>query len=103
MKLDLARIRQPQTRYDRTFDPSEIQMADDAYQVIAPVRLGFDIHKDHDKFRLVGTVRTELELPCSRCLEPFRLPVNAPFDLLYLPAAEASTATEREVGDEDLE
>ena len=103
MKLDLAKIRQAQTRYDRTFDSSEVQMADDAYQVAAPVHLGFDIHKDQDKFRLVGTVRTELELACSRCLEPFRLPVDATFDQRYLPQPEPSADDEAEVAEEDLE
>jgi uncharacterized protein len=75
----------------------------DEYRIVTPVDLAFEIHKDKDKFRLVGTVVTELELPCSRCLEPFRLPVAAPFDLRYLPASEVSSDGEREVGDEDLE
>jgi uncharacterized protein len=70
---------------------------------VAPVRLGFDIHKDKDAFRLVGAVHTELELPCSRCLEPFRFPVDVAFDQRYLPQPEASADEEREIADEDLE
>ncbi len=103
MKLDLGKIRQPETRYDRTFDPSEVTTADDVYRIVAPVHLGFDIHKDKDRFRLVGTVRTELELACSRCLESFRLPVEVAFDQRYLPQTEASAEQEREVGEDDLE
>ena len=103
MQLDLSKIRQAQSRFDRTFEPSEVTMQDDAYRVVAPVQLGFDIHKDKDKFRLVGSLRTELELPCSRCLEPFRLPVDQPFDLRYHPQAEASMEPETEVAEEDLE
>ena len=103
MKLDLGKIRQAETRYDRTFDPSEVAMADDLYRIVTPVHLGFDVHKDKDKFRLVGTVRTELELPCSRCLEPFRLPVDMAFDQRYLPQTEASAEQESEVGEDDLE
>jgi uncharacterized protein len=102
MKLDLAKIRQAQTRFDRTFDPSEVRMADDAYRIVAPVQLGMDILKDHERFRLAGTVRTELELACSRCLEPFRLSVDAVFDQRYLPQADAS-GEETEVAEEDLE
>jgi uncharacterized protein len=102
MKLDLAKIRQAQTRLDRTFEPSEVQMADDAYRIAAPVQLGMDILKDRDRFRLAGTVRTELELPCSRCLDPFRLPVDAAFDQRYLPQTDAS-GDETEVAEEDLE
>ena len=75
----------------------------DTYRVVSPVQLDFDIHKDKEKFRLVGTVRADLELSCSRCLEPFRLPVDAAFDLQYLPAAEMAAQHEKEVADEDLD
>jgi uncharacterized protein len=103
MQLDLTRYRQPVSEFARTFRPEEVGDEGDAYRIVAPVDLAFEIHKDKDKFRLVGTVVTELELPCSRCLEPFRLPVAAPFDLRYLPASDASSEAEREVDDEDLE
>ena len=53
--------------------------------------LEFEIHKDKDKFRVVGRVQSQLELACSRCVEPFGLAVDAPFDIRYLPASEAST------------
>jgi uncharacterized protein len=103
MQLDLTRYRQPVSEFARTFKPEDVGDEADVYRIVAPVDLAFEIHKDKDKFRLVGTVVTELELPCSRCLEPFRLPVAAPFDLRYLPASTASSEPEREVGDEDLE
>ncbi len=103
MQLDLTRYRQPLGQFSRTFQPQEVADEGDAYQIVAAVELAFDIHKDKDRFRLVGTAKTELELSCSRCLEPFRMPVNAQFDLRYLPPAEASTDTEREVGEGDLE
>lgn len=103
MKLDLGKIRQAASRYDRAFEPSEVEMPGDAYRIVAPVEVGFDIHKDKDQFRLVGTLRTELELACSRCLEPFRVPVALAFDQRYLPQASASAEEESEVAAEDLE
>jgi uncharacterized protein len=103
MQLDLTRYRQPVNDFARTFKPEDVGDDLDAYRIVAPVDLAFEIHKDKDKFRLVGHVTTELELACSRCLEPFRLPVAAPFDLRYLPVSEVSSDGEREVGDEDLE
>jgi uncharacterized protein len=42
-----------------------------------------------------------LELACSRCLEPFELPVDAEFDVRYLPQSE-NTGEEREVEEDDL-
>jgi uncharacterized protein len=103
MLLDLTRYRQPQSQLSRTFRPDEVGQEGDAYRIVAPVHVELEIHKDKEKFRLVGTVRTELELPCSRCLEPFRMPVDSSFDLPFLPASHMSVEEEREVQEEDLE
>jgi len=103
MQLDLTRYRQPLNEFAHIFQPEEVADEDDAYRVVAPSDLAFQIHKDKDRFRLVGTVAAELELACSRCLEPYRLPIAAQFDVRYLPASEASAAVEREVDAEDLE
>ena len=104
MQLDLTRYRRPLDHFTRTFEPQEVPADGDSFVVAAPVVLDFDIHKDKEKFRLVGSVRTELELPCSRCLEPFRFPVEATFDQRYLPAADAAAQSEDvELGEEDVE
>src|SRR4029079_770787 len=101
MKLDLTRYRQPVSHFARTFGPGEVASDADAYQIVAPVELAFRLHKDKDKFRLEGHLRTELELPCSRCLDPYRLAVDADFDQRYLPASAASTDPDREVQEDD--
>jgi uncharacterized protein len=103
MKLDLTRYRQPVSHFARTFQPGEAASDAEAYHIAAPVELEFDIHKDKDKFRLVGHLRTELELSCSRCLEPYQFRIDADFDQRYLPAAAASTDPDREVQEDDLE
>ena len=103
MQLDLTRYRQPLNHFSRIFQPDDVGQEGDAYRIAAPVHLDFELHKDKDKFRLVGKAQTELELLCSRCLEPFRMPVDASFDLRYLPATEIAADEEREVQEEDLE
>jgi uncharacterized protein len=52
---------------------------------------------------LVGSARTELELSCGRCLEPFRMPFEGAIDVRYLPASELSKEEEREVAEDDLD
>ena len=103
MQLDLTRYRQAVASFSRTFQPQEVADESDPYRIVAPVVLEFEIHKDKDKFRLVGRVQTRLELACSRCVEPFGLAVDAPFDIRYLPASEASTEVDREIEENDLE
>jgi len=103
VQLDLSRYRQPLSHFARTFQPSEVEQEGDLYRIVVPVHVDFEIHKDKDRFRLAGTARTELELPCSRCLEPFRLPFDGSFDVRYLPASELAKDDEREVAEEDLD
>jgi len=85
MLLDLTAIRLPETPVDRTV-PAEA-FADDAYRAIAPAHVVATLHKDEDRYRLDGRVTTEIELDCSRCAEPFRMPVDGTFTLRYLPQA----------------
>ena len=89
MQLDLTRFRQPLSHVSRRFTPAEVDPeGGESYRVVAPVELEFDLHKDKNRFRVVGRARAELELQCSRCLEPYRLPVDAPLDLRYAPVSE---------------
>lgn len=105
MRLELSQYRQPETELHKVFQPAELPAGDEEYRVTAPVDLQLTIHKDQDRFRLVGTVTTELELQCSRCLEPFKLPVDREFDLRYLPAGaepEPDDEEETEVEEDDV-
>ena len=101
MILDLSTIRQPETTLSRRYELSAFEGRFEDFRVIRPVTLTAKIYKDRDRFRLVGAVQTVLELACSRCLEPFELPVDAEFDIRYLPQSE-NTGEEREVEDDDL-
>lgn len=101
MILDLSHIRQPETAVSRRYEPAAFEGRTNQFSVVAPVTLGLRVHKDRDRFRLVGTVSTELELTCSRCIEVFQLPIEANFDVRYLPQSENS-GDEREAEEDDL-
>jgi DUF177 domain-containing protein len=53
-----------------------------------------------DKVELVGSVSAVVEFECDRCLAALSIPVEASFDLLYVPPS--ATAEEHELGDDDL-
>jgi uncharacterized protein len=102
MLLNLRHIRTAHERFDKAYAPDAFPADQDAYRVAAPVALGFDVYKDKDQFRLVGRVQTTLELPCSRCLEGFRWPIDAAFDLRYQPHAANTGEGERAIEEDDL-
>jgi DUF177 domain-containing protein len=102
MRLDLSKIRTAHERYEKVYQPEAFAPEEESFRVAAPVQLAFDIDKDKQQFRLAGTVKTMLELPCSRCLEPFTSPVDAAFDLRYQPHALNTGEGEREIEEDDL-
>ena len=69
---------------------------------------------DDVAFRLGGSLAATVELECGRCLEPFRLELDEPLDLLFLPFSanvgpgkpgkprRPGNDQERELKDEDL-
>ena len=104
MQLDLSRLHQGLNHFSRVLPPDDVGQEGEAYRIAEPVHVDMQIHKDKERFRLVGTVRTRLELPCSRCLEPFSLPIDSALDLRYLPVEAAEGGeSDREVSEEDLD
>ena len=101
LSLDLNKIRTAQERFEQVYAPEQLPAEED-FRLAAPVSLAFDIFKDKEQFRLVGGVQTTLELPCSRCLESFTLPVEQTFDLRYQPHARNTGEGEREIEEDDL-
>ncbi len=55
------------------------------------------------EIRLRGNLEVTVSAPCDRCLEPVSLPIQSPFDLLYLPASEASEEGESEIEEAAVE
>jgi DUF177 domain-containing protein len=104
MHLSLRSLQDAHEHIEKRFEPSLFPASeDDVFRVVSPVRLSFDIDRQEPgRFRLVGRVEGEIELACSRCLEPFTLPVTTDFDLRYIPHTENSGEGEREVEEDDL-
>jgi uncharacterized protein len=108
MLFDLTRLHGAREHVHRTFEPSAFDPQDEDYRVAAPVELTMDVEKaGGDVYRVAGHVATRLELDCGRCLEPFETPVDADFDLRFVPqpvpaSDEESGESERKIEEDDL-
>jgi uncharacterized protein len=103
MLLDLNRLHGSHEHVERVFQPSVFDPPDEDYRVVEPVELSMDVMKaGRDAFRVTGRLKTRLELECGRCVELFRIPLAADFELQYVPATENTGDSEREIADDDL-
>jgi uncharacterized protein len=92
MLLDLRAFRGGAEEFARRFEPDALPAADGDFRVVEPVDLSIRVTKDAQKVRLVGRLKTVLEVECSRCVEPFRVPVDAELDQMFLPEGAEITA-----------
>jgi uncharacterized protein len=103
MLLDLNKLHGASERVERTIPASVFGPGDDEYRVAAPVELSMTVEKaGGDAFRVTGRARTRLELDCGRCLEPFESPLDAAFELRYVPQEQNTGEGEREIEEDDL-
>jgi uncharacterized protein len=102
MLLDLSRFRGDVDHLDRRYQPDAFRLAGEDFRLTGPAHLVAAVRRDAQKVRLEGRLTATLELPCSRCLEPFEVPVDAALDNVFLPAAENTGEGEQEVGEGDL-
>jgi uncharacterized protein len=100
--LDVGQMRDPEARIERTFAAGVLPTDQTICRIAAPVALSVAVRKDRMQFRVVGRVKTTIELACSRCLEDYAVPVDEAFDVLYLPHTPAGEGEERAVEDDDL-
>lgn len=104
MQLNLRSLQSASEHIEQLHEPAAFPGNEaDGFRVSAPVRLGFDIERQEaGRYRLAGQLSGEVELQCSRCLEPFRFPVVTDFDLRYVPRVENTGDGEKEVEEDDL-
>ena len=100
--LDLSRLRGGVEHIERRLAPTAFEETAEDFRVVSPIEFLADIRKDGLKVRATGRVQATIECACSRCLEPFTIPVDQTFDGLFLPASANAGASEQEVADEDL-
>ena len=101
--LDLRAVEGPRTDVRRRFPAGALTPAGGRqYRVAGVVTVDLLVSKSGSDYRLSGRVAGELELECSRCLEPCRLDAGIDVDLLYVPASENRGDGEVRIEEDDL-
>jgi uncharacterized protein len=103
MLLDLNKLQGHREHVERSLPAAAFEPQDEDYRVVAAAELWMDVQKaGADVFRLTGRMATTLELDCCRCVEAFAVPVDASFDLRYVPQTANKGEGEREIAEDDL-
>jgi uncharacterized protein len=81
-KLFIANLKEGVSRQEFTATPAELELPDDE-EFKHEILIRLDIDKVGKSIFVVANLRTETELICDRCVEPFTSPVTEEYRLLF--------------------
>lgn len=103
MLLDLATLTDDLTPLVRDVSAEQLNVPAEDFGVEGDLHLEATlVRKDAGEYQVEGLLGGTLQVPCSRCLEPFSLSLASHVDVRLLPAAQLEASDEHEVRDDDL-
>jgi uncharacterized protein len=102
VRIELDKLEGKSARFDYTYEPEELVLDDEHARLIEPPQVAGRINRSGHEVRLEGTIMARAEVDCDRCLKQVSVPVEAAFDVTYVPAADYAEAETAELQAEDM-
>lgn len=104
MIISLLRLPPDGLAFNHQYSPDELDTTEHEFELEAPPQVTGRVDRVGMDMRVRGEVKARLIATCDRCLNDVVIPVEAPFDLIYLPEDPGAGHTgETELHDRDLD
>jgi uncharacterized protein len=101
MIIEIDKIPQESLCVSRDFEFPGVELIEEDTVFLSPAHVEAVVRKFGDEVVIKGRLTARLSFVCSRCLSPYEVKVDSPFDLIFLP--EDLNAIREELDDEDLD
>lgn len=89
---------------EKIFDfVSQPDLEDEAARLARPAKITGRLKKGIAQVDVAGEIKSQVEIDCARCLAPFTLDLQIPFQVAYVSAEHYTQAKEAEIRGADLE
>ena len=103
MRIEVENLSATAKPFAHTYRPEEVELEEEGARLVADAAVEGSATRKGEQVRLRGTISTEVELLCDRCLAPERGPLAVEFDTSFVPReAEAAKTENVELLKEDL-
>ncbi len=102
MQIDIERLTDEGQPFAHTYAPTELSLEDERAQLLSATQVTGHLSRMRQRVHAQGTVVTEVEVYCDRCLTPVVVPVKAEFDVSYDPPDTNEASEHVELQAEDL-
>ena len=101
--IDLHDIKESERKFDFSIEPPEIDLESESAKLAAAARVSGKISKTIAQVNVEGEICAELEIECSRCLQPVKQKFEIPFRAAFVVPENYTQAKETELKTDELE
>ncbi len=103
MRIEVENLKEKAEPFSHSYAAGEVDLGEEGARLVAGAEVSGGASRKGEEVRLRGTIRTEVEILCDRCLAPRRAPMEVEFDTRFIPQEAAAGETENvELLAEDL-
>lgn len=102
MRIELDKLGKYGGAFAHVYQPNELSLEEAGVRLTRPAELRGRIDREGHEVRLNGSITARAEIDCDRCLQPIVVPINADFDVNYVPAEDYAADVTPELHVEDL-
>ncbi|HKS27985.1 MAG TPA: DUF177 domain-containing protein [Pyrinomonadaceae bacterium] len=88
MRIELDKLEGKSAQFAHTYGADELVLDDEHARLTEPPQVTGRINRSGHEVRLRGQITARAEVDCDRCLKQVTVPVEADFDVTYVPASD---------------
>src|SRR4051812_25257239 len=94
MRIEVENLKEKAETFSHEYAPEEVELGEEAARLVSAAEVSGGASRKGEEVRVRGTIKTEVELLCDRCLAPRRAPLEVEFDARFIPQSAAAGAEE---------
>jgi uncharacterized protein len=102
MRIEVDKLEAASNRFQHVYEPDEIILDEEHVRLTRQPEIRGSASRKGSEVRLRGTVTASAEVDCDRCLSKVNIPVEADFDVTYVPLENDRASGAAELQEEDL-
>ena len=102
MRIELDKLVKSRGAFAHVYQPEELALEEEGVRMTRPAELSGRIDRKGHEVHLSGSIVAGAEIECDRCLQPIAIPINADFDVSYVPVEDYATGVTPELQADDL-
>lgn len=103
MRIEVDKVHAAGTPFAKRYAPDRLTLDDEVGHLTTPAEVSGCAFRRGNQIRLQGDVKTNVRVRCDRCLSFVTVPVDAHFDVAYIPAADDVSDENIELQEDDLD